>query len=77
LDGRAKEGQWVGFDDSKAHQIYWAEKRSVTVERSVRFIGGKVVGEGMPFKGEMKDFDEAEEDKQANDNFIPTKNNKQ
>ncbi|KAF9556270.1 hypothetical protein CPC08DRAFT_641748, partial [Agrocybe pediades] len=31
LDGRAKEGRWVGFDEeSHGHRIYWAEKRSVT-----------------------------------------------
>ncbi len=39
LDGRAKEGRWVGFDEeSKGHRIYWEGKRTVTVERSVRFV---------------------------------------
>ena len=38
LDPRAREGRWVGFDtDSNAHRIYWPEKRSITVERSVTF----------------------------------------
>jgi hypothetical protein len=38
LDGRLKIGHWVGFDEeSNAHRIYWAEKCSVTVERSVKF----------------------------------------
>ena len=53
LDGRAKEGRWVGLDEeSCAHWIYWAEKRSVTVERSVTFVPNKVsVGENVPLKG--------------------------
>ena len=39
LDGRAKEGRWVGFDpNSKGHRIYWPEKRTVTVERNLTFI---------------------------------------
>ena len=68
LDGRAKEVRWVGFDEeSKAHRIYWAEKRSVTVERSVRFIADEV---SVPFEGEMKDFDELE----ANNDPIPIEN---
>jgi len=45
------------------------------VERSVRFIGDEVAEEDMPFEGEMEDFEEPEDDEQANDNFIPTKNN--
>jgi len=29
----------VGFDEeSNGHQVYWTEKRSVTVERSVTFV---------------------------------------
>jgi len=53
LDGRAKEGRWVGLDEeSCAHWIYWAEKRSVTVERSVTFVPNKVsVGKNVPLKG--------------------------
>ena len=38
LDPHAREGRWVGFDtNSNAHRIYWPEKRSITVERSVTF----------------------------------------
>jgi transposase InsO family protein len=39
LDARSKVGRWVGFDpDTKdGHRIYWPEKRSVSVERSVKF----------------------------------------
>ncbi|KAF8799613.1 hypothetical protein BYT27DRAFT_7066735, partial [Phlegmacium glaucopus] len=38
LDGHSKIGRWMGFDpDTKeGHHIYWPEKRSVTVERSVK-----------------------------------------
>jgi beta-lactamase class D len=39
LDGRAKEGWWVGFDDeNKAHHIYWVTKRSVIIERNMSFV---------------------------------------
>ena len=38
LDGRSNIGKWIGFDEpSNAHWIYWPEKRSVTVERSIKF----------------------------------------
>jgi hypothetical protein len=43
LDGHAKEGRWMGFDEeSKGHHIYWESKRSVTVERSVMFVPTEV-----------------------------------
>jgi hypothetical protein len=33
LDARAKKGRFVGYDsESKGYEIYWPEKRSVTVE---------------------------------------------
>jgi hypothetical protein len=38
LDGRSNIGCWVGFDEtSSGHRIYWPDKRSVSVERSVKF----------------------------------------
>lgn len=44
LDGRAKVGRWIGFDEeSNAHRIYWPEKRSVTIERSVKFDDNDVL----------------------------------
>ena len=63
LDGRAKEGRWVGLDEeSHGHRIYWAAKRSVTVERSVKFVPDEVsVGENIPLEGEEK-LDEKDED---------------
>jgi len=33
------EGRWVGYDEqSKGSRIYWPEKGSVTVERSITFV---------------------------------------
>jgi len=38
LDGRAKEGKWVGYDtESRAPHVYWPDKRSVSVERNIKF----------------------------------------
>jgi hypothetical protein len=38
LDGRLVIGCWVGFDEtSSGHRIYWPDKHSVSVERSVKF----------------------------------------
>ena len=39
LDGRSKIGRWIGFDEKTGdgHHVYWTEKRSITVERSVKF----------------------------------------
>lgn len=38
LDAKAKRGRWVGLDpQSKGHRIYWPDKRTVGVERDVRF----------------------------------------
>jgi hypothetical protein len=58
LDARATEGYWVGIDDeSKAHRIYWPEKRSVTVERSVKFIPNEAQGVNVPLEGGHEDFE--------------------
>jgi hypothetical protein len=49
LDGRAGIGRWLGFDEeSNAHRIYWPERRSVSVERSIRFESNDVVVSRMP-----------------------------
>ena len=55
LDGRSKIGRWMGFDpDTKdGHRIYWPEKRSVSVERSVRFnFNEETIVRILPFEGE-------------------------
>ena len=44
LDVQAKISKFVGYDDkSKGYQIYWPEKRSVTVKRQVRFNPDKIL----------------------------------
>ena len=59
---RAKEGHWVGYDNmSVAHRIYWPNKKSVGVERNVKF---SVTYEATPhdediwLKGEDVELDE-------------------
>ena len=38
LDARPIEGCWMGYDEqSKGSRIYWLNKKSVTVERSLTF----------------------------------------
>ena len=39
LEGHSKVGHWLGFDPEMkdGHRIYWPDRRSVSVERSVRF----------------------------------------
>jgi hypothetical protein len=37
LEAYASEGRWIGLDDtSNGHRIYWPDRRTITVERSVR-----------------------------------------
>src|SRR5271168_1028759 len=44
LDGRSRIGRWIGYDEiSNGHRIYWPDKRSVTVERSIKFANDEVV----------------------------------
>ena len=44
LDGHAKEGCWVGFNEqSKQSRVYWPEKHTVTVECSVTFTSPVVI----------------------------------
>jgi hypothetical protein len=48
LEGRAREGRWMGFDEqSNGSRIYWPDKRTVTVERSVTFVSPVVVVDGL------------------------------
>ena len=58
LDGRSSVGRWMGFDaeTKDGHRIYWPERRTVTVERSVRFNfePEEVVVEVLPLEGEGK-----------------------
>jgi hypothetical protein len=59
LDGRSKIGKWVGFDEmSNGHRIYWPDKRSITVERSIKFDNSNgdmiilPIPTAMPIQGE-------------------------
>ena len=57
LDGRSKVGRWLGFDPNTkdGHRIYWPEKQSVSVERSVRFnFSDEMVIRVLPLEGEAK-----------------------
>src|SRR6201999_283973 len=40
LEGRAKEGRWVGYDkeSTNAHRIYWPDRKTVGVERNIRLV---------------------------------------
>ncbi|RDB21868.1 Retrovirus-related Pol polyprotein from transposon TNT 1-94 [Hypsizygus marmoreus] len=54
LDARSKIGRWVGFDvGSDAHRVYWPEKQSVGVERSVKF-SNEALTETAPLEGEWE-----------------------
>ena len=58
LEGCSKVGRWMGFDtDTKdGHQIYWPEKRMVTVEWSIKsnFESEEVTVRVLPLEGECK-----------------------
>ena len=44
LDGRSKNGRWIGFDEtSKGHRIYWPKRRNVTIERSLKFSNEEIL----------------------------------
>ena len=78
LDGRSKIGRWMGFDaDTKdRHRIYWAEKRKVSVERSVKFNVDteEVVVGVLPLEGEepvVERLTASEPEKRDVDNATP------
>ena len=56
LDARSSIGRWMGFDaeTKDGHRIYWPERRTVSVERSVRFNveTEEVVVGVLPLEGE-------------------------
>ena len=44
LDGCSKIGRWIGYDEiSNGHRIYWPNKCSITVERSIKIFNDDVV----------------------------------
>jgi len=60
----------MGFDEeSNAHQVYWEGKRSITVERSVKFnFEEEELTEGALFEGE---WDILEDNKQSSSHSYP------
>ncbi|KAI0070301.1 hypothetical protein K474DRAFT_1608968 [Panus rudis PR-1116 ss-1] len=55
LAPQSKEGRWVGYDaESKAHRVYWPDKRTVSVERNVKIDNDNdvVVEVSLPSQGE-------------------------
>ena len=74
LDGRAKEGRRIRFDEeTKGHRIYRKEKRSVTAERSVTFIPEEVdvqIGNA-PVEGEWEEVEEVLEHAEKGNQPIP------
>jgi hypothetical protein len=44
LDGQAKAGRWMGFDDeTNGHRVYWPDKCSINIECSVKFCNGDMI----------------------------------
>jgi len=69
LEGQLKIGQWAGFDadSTHAHGIYWPEKRTISVERNVKFDEAEVYmpSSDTPLEGENdSDSDNQESVKQ-------------
>jgi hypothetical protein len=64
LDSRSSIGRWVGFDveTRDGHRIYWPEKRTVSIERSVKFNfePDDVVVGMLPLEGERVDDERLE-----------------
>ena len=55
LDGCSKIGCWMGFDakTKDGHHIYWPERRTISVEQSVRFnVEEEIVVDASPLEGE-------------------------
>ena len=68
LDGRAVEGKWVGYDeDSSGHRIYSPGKRTVSIQRSIKFDPGDMdiyLPHTVPLEGERKESERIPETKE-------------
>lgn len=64
----------MGFDaeTKEGHRVYWPEKRSVTVERSVsfRFEPEEVVVDVLPLEGEGKDYERLVTNESERENIV-------
>ena len=59
LEGWSNIGRWVGYDkeSTHAHRIYWPGRRTISVERNIKFHENNVLipaVEDMPLEGEME-----------------------
>ena len=65
LEARSKVGRWVGYDPETkdGHRIYWPDKRSISIERSVKFNFNEevIVRLSPPLEGETDPNDFQEE----------------
>jgi hypothetical protein len=55
LDGHSRIGRWMGVKEETGdgHRVYWPERGTVTVERSVRFnFNDEVIVGVLPLEGE-------------------------
>jgi hypothetical protein len=75
LDGRAREGRWLGFDQANidGHRIYYPDTWSIRVERSVKFMEVKRSGSIYKVLNEGDNADIRLEEKQENIQHTPVK----
>ncbi|PIL28794.1 transcription factor [Ganoderma sinense ZZ0214-1] len=70
---RAIAARWVGFDhQSKGHRVYWPERRTVTVERNVRFAAPNLPAPFADDDAELEGEEDEPEDKPASLEPVPT-----
>ena len=63
---RAIAARWVGFDtQTKGHRVYWPERRTVTVERNVRFAAPNLPAPFADDDAELEEEEDADEVKPA------------
>ncbi|PIL37456.1 transcription factor [Ganoderma sinense ZZ0214-1] len=69
---RAIAARWVGFDtQSKGHRVYWPERRTVTVERNVRFAAPNLPAPFADDDAELEEEEEANTEDADSDNIKP------
>ena len=63
---RAIPARWVGFDgESKGHRVYWPDRRTVTVERNVRFAAPHLPASIADDAAELEGESDADDGKSA------------
>jgi hypothetical protein len=81
LDPRAREGRWIGFDaETGAHRVYFADRRSIAVERNVSFQKQKEEGPALkltlPIEKESETTD-SEDNQQTSSSSTPANTHQQ